>query len=73
MGHCRFKGVKGEISPRSGSSPQPLAPDSVGATRAVDATTASGYAAELRYPGVFFIDGQTGGACCRTQHFIYGR
>jgi hypothetical protein len=64
-----FDGATGSMS--SIANPQLLAPDSGGATLAVGATTASGYAVELRYPGVFFLDGETGGACGRTQRFIY--
>jgi len=55
------------------ASPQPLAVTSVSATVPVGATSASGYAVELRYPGVFFLDGETGGACGRTQRFIYAK
>jgi hypothetical protein len=40
---------------------------------AVAAAAASAYAVELRYPGVFFVDGETGGACGRTQRFIYAK
>jgi hypothetical protein len=53
------------------ANPQLLAVDSTGAAVPVAATSASGYAIELRYPGVFFLDGETGGACGRTQRFIY--
>jgi hypothetical protein len=50
-----------------------LAPDATGVTLPVVSTTASGYVVELRYPGVFFIDGETGGACGRTQRFVYAK
>lgn len=56
-----------------GSNPQPLAAAATGATLAVSPTTASAYMVELRYPGVFFIDGQTGGACGRTRRFHFAR
>jgi hypothetical protein len=53
------------------ANPQPLAADAVGATVTTVTTTASGYLVELRYPGVYFVDGETGGACARTQRFVY--
>jgi hypothetical protein len=55
------------------ANPTLLAPDAVGATLAVAATAAPAYAVELRYPGVFFLDGETGGACGRTQRFPFSK
>ncbi|HEX7624746.1 MAG TPA: hypothetical protein VF400_14310 [Anaeromyxobacteraceae bacterium] len=37
----------------------------------VSAPSATGYLAELRYPGIFFIDGQTGGFCGRTTRLVF--
>ena len=54
-----------------GNNPQPLAATATGATVAVGPTTTSGYLVELRYPGVFFVDGETAGACARTRRFAY--
>jgi hypothetical protein len=52
---------------------QLLPASAAGADLAVGATAAPAYAVELRYPGVFFLDGETGGACGRTQRFMYAR
>jgi hypothetical protein len=49
----------------------PLGPAALEASLPVGATGASGYVAELRYPGIFFLDGETGGACGRTHRFTY--
>jgi hypothetical protein len=49
----------------------PLGPTALEAVLSVAPTGASGYVAELRYPGIFFLDGETGGACGRTQRFVY--
>jgi hypothetical protein len=49
----------------------PLGPTALAADLTVGATAAAGYLAELRYPGIFFLDGETGGACGRTQRFPY--
>jgi len=54
-----------------GNNPQPLAATATGATVAVSPTTPTGYMVELRYPGVFFVDGETAGACARTRRFAY--
>jgi hypothetical protein len=57
-----------------GNNPQPLAAGAVGATTVpVGPTTTSGYMVELRYPGVFFVDGETAGACARTRRFAYAK
>jgi hypothetical protein len=51
----------------------PLGPAALEASLTVGTTAASGFVAELRYPGIFFLDGETGGACGRTQRFIYSK
>ncbi len=56
-----------------GASFRPLAADAAGATVALTPTSTTGYLVELRYPGVYFIDGQTGGACGRTRRFAYSK
>lgn len=54
-------------------SPVLVAPGALSATVPVAATAAPAYAVELRYPGVFFLDGETGGACGRTQRLLYSK
>ena len=44
---------------------------SVDASIPVQPTTSTGYVAELRYPGVYFLDGNSGGYCGRAQRYTY--
>jgi hypothetical protein len=37
----------------------------------VQPTAASGYVGELRYPGLYKLDGNSGGYCGRAQRFTY--
>ena len=38
---------------------------------AVQPTNSTGYVAELRYPGVYLLDGNSGGYCGRAQRYTY--
>jgi hypothetical protein len=45
--------------------------DSTSTSIAVQPTTTTGYLSELRYPGVYKLDGNSGGYCGRAQRFTY--
>jgi hypothetical protein len=55
------------------SNSQPLAADAIGAIVPLGTTTASGYAVDVAFPGVFFVDGETAGVCGRVQRFVYSK
>jgi hypothetical protein len=55
------------------SNSQPLAADATGAVVPLRPTTATGYAVDLAYPGIFFVDGETAGVCGRVQRFVYSK
>ena len=55
------------------SNSQPLAADATGAIVPLGITTASGYAVDVAFPGIFFVDGETGGVCGRVQRFVYSK
>jgi hypothetical protein len=55
------------------SNSQPVAPDATGAIVPLRATTASGYAVDVSFPGIFFVDGETAGVCGRIQPFVYSK
>jgi len=40
---------------------------------AVQPAAATGYVAELRYPGIYKLDGNSGGYCGRAQRYTYLR
>jgi hypothetical protein len=48
-----------------------LSQASVDTSIAVQPTAASGYVSELRYPGIYKLDGNSGGYCGRAQRFTY--
>jgi hypothetical protein len=65
-----------DAATRTRSAPvavEALGPTALQASLAVGATSASGYVAELRYPGIFFLDGESGGACGRTHRITYAK
>jgi len=43
------------------------------ATLNVGPTSAAAYVAELRYPGVYFLEGETGGICGRTIRAAFAK
>ena len=51
----------------SGIALQTLSQQSVSATFSVHPTTSTGYQVALTYPGVYILDGQSGGQCGRVQ------
>jgi len=48
-----------------------LGQESTSTSIAVQPTASSGYVAELRYPGVYNLDGNSGGYCGRAQRYTY--
>jgi hypothetical protein len=50
---------------------QMLFQTSTSASLAVAPTSAAGYLAELRYPGVYLLDGNSGGVCGRAERFSF--
>jgi hypothetical protein len=54
-----------------GSGFQQLNQASTTAILTVAPTTATGYLAELRYPGLYLLDGNTGGVCGRAERFTF--
>jgi hypothetical protein len=57
----------------SGIALQYLGQQSLNATFTVPPTTSTGYQVTLTYPGVYVLDGQTGGACGRVQRITFAR
>jgi len=50
---------------------RPIDQGALGAPLVVSPTTATGYLAELRFPGIVFLDNLTGGFCGRTTRLVY--
>jgi hypothetical protein len=48
-----------------------LSQASLGTSITVLPTAASGYVSELRYPGIYKLDGNSGGYCGRAQRYTY--
>lgn len=48
-----------------------LSQSSLGTSIPVGPTTSTGYISELRYPGVYLLDGNSGGYCGRAQRYTY--
>lgn len=48
-----------------------LGQDATSTSIAVQPSASSGYLAELRYPGVYNLDGNSGGYCGRAQRYTY--
>ena len=57
----------------SGIALQFLGQQSLNATFTVPTTTSTGYQVTLTYPGVYVLDGQTGGTCGRVQRITFAR
>jgi hypothetical protein len=54
-------------------SPQLIPPGPLDLALAVAGTTAPAYLLDLRWPGVWVIDGETGGFCGLAKRFAYGK
>src|SRR4051812_8591963 len=54
-------------------SPVNIAPGPLAVTVAVTATTADAYLLDLRWPGHFILDGQTGGFCGLAKRWTYAK
>ena len=57
----------------SGIALQFLGQQSLNATVRVPPTTSTSYQVTLTYPGVYVLDGQTGGMCGRVQRITFAR